>query len=54
MAPMSDNEQRPLDLAHDGLAMILHTKDCPVEYKCLALDCIECLQIYMDRGAENG
>ena len=49
-------EQHPLDLTSEGLAMLLHGKECPVGYKCLALDCIECIQIYMDRAErkDNG
>lgn len=51
---METNEQRPLSLAVDGLAMLLHGKECPVGYKCLAMDCVECLEIYMDKGGESG
>ena len=47
---METNEQRTMDLTGEGLAMLLHGKECPVGYKCLALDCIECIQIYMDKG----
>ena len=50
---METNEQRPLSLAGDGLAMLLHGKECPVGYKCLAPDCMECLEIYMDKGGES-
>lgn len=45
---MAANEQQPLDLAR-----LLLTGDCPVGYKCLAIDCLECLEIYIDRGGEN-
>ena len=50
---METNEQQPLSLAGDGLAMLLHGKECPVGYKSLAPDCIECIQIYMDKEADN-
>lgn len=46
---METNVQRPLDLTGEGLAMLLHGKECPVGYKCLAPDCIECIQIYMEQ-----
>lgn len=35
-------------------ATMLHNKECPVGYKCLATDCIECLKIHMEKGATNG
>ena len=38
-----------MDLSSEALAMLLHGKECPVGYKCLAMDCIECIQIYMDK-----
>lgn len=47
---MATNEQQPQDLNGDALAMLLHGNECPVGYKCLAMGCIECLQIYMDQG----
>lgn len=50
---MAQNEVQPLDLASEGLAMLLQTGDCPVGYRCQASDCIECLQIYIDRGGET-
>lgn len=50
---MATNEQQPLDITGEGLAMLLHGKECPVGYKCLDLDCLECLEIYIDRGGEN-
>lgn len=45
---MEANEQQPQDLA-----MLLYLQECPVGYNCLALDCIECLHIHMERGGEN-
>lgn len=35
-------------------ATMLHKKECPVGFKCLATDCIECLKIHMEKGAANG
>lgn len=47
---MAQNEERPPYLAGEGLARLLQTGDCPVGYNCLAMDCLECLQIYIDQG----
>lgn len=35
-------------------APMLHNKECPVGYKCLAMDCTECLKIHMEKGATDG
>ena len=43
---MATNEQPPLGLRGEGLAMLLYGKECPVGYKCLAMDCLECLEMY--------
>lgn len=39
--------ERPVNGA-SGLAGLLYGKDCPVDYKCLANDCMECLNMYAD------
>lgn len=36
------------------MAPLLHSRECPVGYKCQATDCIECLKIHMEKGAANG
>ena len=38
----------------DKLSTLLHSKKCPVGYRCLATDCIECLEIYTERGEHHG
>lgn len=35
-------------------ATMLHNKECPVGYECLATDCVECLKIHMEKGAADG
>lgn len=50
---MTANDLQQLHLASEGLAMLLHGQSCPVGYRCQASDCIECLQIYIDRGGET-
>ena len=47
---MAQNDAGPAVLTPAGVAKLLETGDCPVGYKCLAMDCIDCLEIYMDRG----
>lgn len=44
-------ETRP----QEALATLLHGSTCPVGYKCLAADCVECLEIHMEKEvAGNG
>lgn len=50
---MAANEQQPLHLTHEGLARLLLTGDCPVGYRCLAMDCMECLEMYIEQETEN-
>lgn len=50
---MAQNEGQQHDPTNEGMAMLLQTGDCPVGYRCLAMDCLKCLQIYMDQEAEN-
>lgn len=44
---MAQNEQ---GLSQEDLAALIHGHACPAGYRCQAPDCIECLQIYIDRG----
>ena len=50
---MTENEERQQGLTHEALAGLLLTGDCPVGYRCLAMDCLKCLQIYIDQGGGN-
>ena len=37
------------------LATLLHNRECPFGYQCMATDCIECLKAYMEKGgADDG
>lgn len=47
---MAQNEERLRYLTGEDLARLLQAGDCPVGYNCLAMDCLECLQIYIDQG----
>lgn len=49
---MVENEQ-PHTPSQDPLAKLMHGQRCPLGYRCLASDCVECLQIYMEQGGEN-
>ena len=33
-----------------GPAALLHNKECPYDYKCKAVDCIECAEIYAQKS----
>lgn len=46
------HDQERTTMAQNGLAGLLYGKDCPVGYKCLAVDCMKCLELYAD-GARN-
>lgn len=37
------------------LAALLHGRECPFGYQCMATDCVECVKIRMEKGgAEDG
>ena len=37
------------------LAAVLHGRECPFGYQCMATDCVECVKIRMENGgAEDG
>ena len=37
------------------LAALLHSRECPFGYQCMATDCIECVKIRMEKGGvEDG
>lgn len=36
------------DQDQNGMAGLLYGKDCPLGYKCLAMDCMKCLEMYAD------
>ena len=50
---MAQNDDGPAVLTPAGVAMLLQSGDCPLGYRCLAMDCMDCLKIYMDRGGGN-
>ena len=33
-----------------GLARLLYAQECPAGYKCLAMDCLKCLEMYAEKG----
>lgn len=33
-----------------GVARLLYEQECPAGYKCLAMDCMKCLEMYAERG----
>jgi hypothetical protein len=38
----------------NNVAGLLLNKDCPFDYKCRAMDCMECMNIYMEEGNDDG
>jgi hypothetical protein len=34
-------------------AQLLHEHDCPVGYNCLAMDCMECLEMHANMEGET-
>ena len=52
---MENNKQERPAMAQNGLAGLLYGKDCPVGYKCLAMDCVKCLEMHADgKGKDHG
>ena len=45
---MAQNEQERAKLDQNGIAGLLYGKDCPLGYKCLAMDCMDCLAMYAE------
>ena len=38
-----------------ALAALLYERKCPFDYRCKAVDCVECAKIHMEKGgAEDG
>lgn len=50
---MAQNEQEQPSQELNGVAGLLYGKDCPLGYKCLAMDCMECLEMYADMEGES-
>lgn len=45
---MAQNEQERTTKGQNGVAGLLYGKDCPLDYKCLTTDCMECLKMHTD------
>ncbi len=45
---MAQNDQERPTQDQKGVAGLLYGKDCPLGYKCLAMDCMECLEMHAD------
>lgn len=35
------------------MAAMLHNRECPAGFQCLAVDCIECIKKHMERGEDH-
>ena len=42
-----DKQETP---SQDSVARLLYDQECPVGYKCLAMDCMKCLELHAERG----
>ena len=41
--------------SNQTLVTLLHNRECPFDYQCKAVDCVECVKIHMEKeGAEDG
>ena len=47
------HDEQPQAMSQQDMAALIHGQSCPAGYRCLASDCMECLQMYIDRGGEN-
>ena len=34
----------------ENMMILLHAGECPYGYKCREMDCMECMEIYMEKG----
>ena len=48
----ASDAERP-NQGQNGLARLLYGQECPVGYKCLAMDCMECLEMHADMEGES-
>ena len=37
-------------MANENAQVLLHGRECPFGYRCLAVDCLECMEINMEKG----
>lgn len=42
-----------MEQSDQNAAMLLHSRECPFDYKCAAQDCVDCLKVYMEKGESN-
>ena len=35
------------------MAKLLNKRECPVGYRCLAVDCVECMRKYIEEGEDH-
>lgn len=36
----------------ERLITLLHGRECPFDFQCLATDCVECVKIHMEKEGE--
>ena len=40
--------------SNQTLVTLLHNRECPFDYQCMACDCIECVKMHMEKGETDG
>lgn len=45
-------EQEGQTTAMERLITLLHGRECPFDFQCLATDCVECVKIHMEKEGE--
>ena len=43
-----------MDSGNKILAALLHSRECPFGYQCMATDCEKCVKIHMEKGNPDG
>ena len=42
-----------MEQSEEILVTLLHGRECPFDFKCLATDCMECVKKHMERGEHH-
>lgn len=50
---MMEKGLRAMEQSEEILATLLHGRECPFDFQCLATDCMECVKIHMEKEGEK-
>ena len=42
-----------MDQREQVLVTLLHERECPYDYQCMATDCMECVKMHMEKGCDS-